>query len=104
MKQLEGYQGTVTITSTLQPRAGKLSDSKQARRITECCTQRPNLQQTVPVIWQDAGMSHINWTAIHQGASFHRFMKDEGNTETECTDIIEQRSAHFAQLWTLGSR
>jgi hypothetical protein len=63
-----------------------------------------DLQQTVPVIWQDAGMSRIDSTVIHHGASPYRFTKDEGGPETGCTNIIQERSSSFRTILDIRSQ
>ncbi|KAJ4352742.1 hypothetical protein N0V95_003960 [Ascochyta clinopodiicola] len=46
-----------------------------------------------PQIWQDAGMSRIDSTVIHEGDTFYRFTKDEGASGTGCADIIQEHSS-----------
>jgi beta-xylosidase len=45
-----------------------------------------------PQVWQDAGMSRIDSTVLHEGDTFYRFTKDEGASNTGCADIIQERS------------
>jgi hypothetical protein len=45
-----------------------------------------------PQVWQDAGMSRIDSTVLHEGDTFYRFTKDEGAANTGCADIIQERS------------
>jgi hypothetical protein len=45
-----------------------------------------------PQVWQDAGMSRIDSTVLHEGDMFYRFTKDEGAANTGCADIIQERS------------
>jgi beta-xylosidase len=45
-----------------------------------------------PQVWQDAGMSRIDSTVLHEDDTFYRFTKDEGAANTGCADIIQERS------------
>lgn len=56
-----------------------------------------------PQIWQDAGMSRIDSTVLHEGDIYYRFTKDEGGTGTGCTDIIQEHSSSLRatlESWT----
>ncbi len=44
-----------------------------------------------PKIWQDFGASRIDSTVIKDGATYHRFTKDEGGV-TGCSDIIQEKN------------
>jgi beta-xylosidase len=44
-----------------------------------------------PKIWQDFGASRIDSTVLKDGATYHRFTKDEGGV-TGCSDIIQEKS------------
>ncbi|KAL5614298.1 hypothetical protein BROUX41_004406 [Berkeleyomyces rouxiae] len=55
-------------------------------------------------VWQDAKASRIDSTVIKNSANFHRFTKDEGASESGCTDIIQERSTELlgaVDRWTV---
>jgi beta-xylosidase len=57
-----------------------------------------------PQVWQDAGMSRIDSTVLHEGDTFYRFTKDEGAGNTGCADIIQERSTSLRANLSSWSR